>query len=212
MFSVIFDMDGTLLDTQRICIPAWEYAGNKQSIKNMGNCIYDVCGMNEIGWTNYLIHNYPTIDVETFKKDVRSFILEKGDVRFKDGAAKLIEFLKRNKIKLALASSSSRGSIDHHLKAVGAEGVFDVIICGHDVKNGKPAPDIFLLAAKELGVPPDTCFVFEDSANGINAGYRAGMKCIGIPDVIDFDDQTKELLFAHLSNLSQAIPLLTEYI
>lgn len=208
MFSVIFDMDGTLLDTQKICIPAWEYAGEKQGIKNMGKCIYEVCGMNEIGWSKYITDRFPSIDLPTFKQDQRSYIIENGKVVFKQGAHELLKFLKANNIKTALASGSSRASIEHHLKEVQATDCFDVTVGGHDVQNGKPAPDIFLLAAERLGVTPQSCFVFEDSANGIRAGYRAGMKCIGVPDIVPFSDDVKKLMFAELSSLIEAIELL----
>ncbi len=212
MFSVVFDMDGTLLDTQRICIPAWEYAGEKQGIKNMGECIYDVCGMNEIGWSKYITDRFPSIDLTAFKENMRRYIIENSKVVFKSGAGELLGFLKANNIKIALASGSSRASIDHHLKEVQATDYFDAIVGGHDVQNGKPAPDIFLLAAEKLGVAPESCFVFEDSANGIRAGHSAGMKCIGVPDIVPFSDDIKKLMLAELGSLSEAIELLKPYI
>ena len=66
MFSVIFDMDGTLLDTQKICIPAWDYAGELQGFKNLGKHIPEVCGMNQTGWTNFLKSRYKTLNIENF--------------------------------------------------------------------------------------------------------------------------------------------------
>ncbi len=207
MFSVIFDMDGTLLDTQSICVPAWEYAGREQGISGLGDCIPDVCGMNEIGWTAYLEQNFSELDIELFKKTMREYIIENGKVTYKKGAEALISFLKGNGIKLALASGSSHASIDHHLKEVGATDVFSVVVGGKDVENGKPAPDIFLLAAEKLGVNPKDCFVLEDSENGIRAGYAAGMKCIGIPDVTSFSEEVKSLMTAHLSSLDEAIKI-----
>lgn len=207
MFSVIFDMDGTLLDTQRICVPAWEYAGRKQGIPGLGDCIFKVCGMNEHGWSSYLQHNFPDLDLELFKKTMRTYIIENGKVVYKKGAEELISFLKEKGIKLALASGSSHASIDHHLNEVGAVDVFDVIVGGKDVENGKPAPDIFLLAAQKLGVNPEDCFVIEDSENGIRAGAAAGMKCIGIPDIVSFSEEVKALMAAQFSSLDEAIGL-----
>ena len=208
MFSVIFDMDGTLLDTQSICVPAWEYAGKMQGIVGVGNCIRDVCGMNEIGWTEYLNQNFgDKMDIELFKNTMRTYIIENGNVAYKKGAEALISFLKEKGIPLALASGSSHASIQHHLKEVGATDVFDVIVGGKDVENGKPAPDIFLLAAEKLGSDPKDCFVIEDSENGIRAGYAAGMKCIGIPDIAQFSEEVKALMTAHLSSLDEAIEI-----
>lgn len=207
MFSVIFDMDGTLLDTQRIFIPAWDFAGNNQGIGRMGEHVYRLCGMNEPGWTSYLETTFLMLDIPRFKQDVRSYISQEGKVAFKPGASALLEYLKSRNIKMAVASGSSRGSIGHHLNAVNAAGYFDAVTGGSDVKNGKPAPDIFLNAARLLGVEPESCFVFEDSENGIRAGHSAGMKCIGVPDLVPFDADTKALMFAELSSLSEAIEL-----
>lgn len=207
MFSVIFDMDGTLLDTQKICVPAWDWAGEIQGVKGMGEHICNVCGMNELGWTDYLIKNFPSLDLERFKNDARKYILDNGTVTLKDGAKELVEFLKAKGIKIGLASGSSAQSVKHHLNAVDMSDTFDAIAAGGDVKNGKPAPDIFLLTAQRLGVNPEDCFVFEDSANGIKAGFAAGMKCIGVPDMVPFDDDIKQLMFCELSSLSQAIPI-----
>lgn len=212
MFSVIFDMDGTLLDTQRICVPAWHYAGELQGFKNVGDCIYHVCGMNEKGWTAFLESRYPALDTLSFKRDMRDYIIKNGKVVFRKGAKELLDFLKQNNIKMAIASGSSRQTIDHHLGEVGAAHYFDAIVGGKDIENGKPAPDIFLLAAKLIGAHPKDCFVFEDSENGIKAGFNAGMKCIGFPDIVPFKEETKKLLFAELDDLSKAIEMFKKYL
>ncbi len=210
MFSVIFDMDGTLLDTQRIVIPAWDFCGKIQGFDCLGDDVSNVCGMNEVGWRGYLEKKYPSLNIEKFKRDVREYIVKNGTVTYKAGAEKLIAFLKENNIKLGLASGSSIESITHHLNAVGAVGVFDAIAGSKDVKNGKPAPDVFLLTAERMGVRPEDCFVFEDSQNGIRAGVAAGMKCIGVPDIIEFSDEVRALLYAHLTTLDEAIDIFKE--
>ncbi len=212
MFSVIFDMDGTLLDTQKICIPAWDWAGERQGFDNMGSCIPYVCGCNVIGWSKYLHDNYPSLDVDRFNKEMRQYIIDNMVVRYKRGGEELLRFLKENGVKIALASGSSHESIDHHLKEAGCTDYFDVTVGGVDVENGKPAPDIFLLAAEKLGVAPETCFVIEYSANGIKAGYAAGMKCIGIPDVAPFKEDVKPLMIAELDSMLDAIELFKEYL
>lgn len=207
MRSVIFDMDGTLLDTQAICIPAWEYAGNLQGIEKMGDAIYKVCGMNEIGWTKYLTDNYPNLDIVSFKNEMREYIIREGKVVFKKGAKELLDFLKKHNVKMGLASGSSLGTIAHHLKEVGARHYFQAIAGGVEVKNGKPAPDVFLLCANRLGVEPNDCIVFEDSDNGIIAGHKAGMKCIGVPDIVDFKEETKKLMLLQLKSLDEAMKM-----
>ena len=208
MISVIFDMDGTLLDTQRICIPAWEYAGRCQGFEGAGEHIYNVCGMNNQGSNQYIKDNFPNVDPEKFKEDERAYITQYGVVEYKKGAKELLEFLKEAGVKIALATGTSRPSVMHHLKAVDAEKYFDAIVCGGDVTNGKPAPDIFLLAAEKIGAEPRDCIVLEDSTNGVKAAVAAGMRCIGIPDIMPFAENIKALMFSHCRNLTEAMKII----
>lgn len=207
MFSVIFDMDGTLLDTQRICISAWDEVGLNYGIENLGAHIPYVCGMNQAGWTGYLREHFPEMDVDSFAVEAREYIIKNQVVRYKKGARELIEFLKKNDIKIGIASGSSRESIVHHLNEVGVPELLKYTAGGPDVEHGKPAPDVFLLCAERMGINPKDCFIFEDSANGIKAGFAAGMKCIGIPDIVEFDEDTRKLMFAHLNDFTEAIPI-----
>ena len=207
MFSVIFDMDGTLLDTQKICIPAWEYAGEKQGFKGAGKLMPLVCGMNLNGSNKVLTDNYPDIDLPRFRTDSRQYIIDNLEVRFMKGAKELLDYLKGRGIKIGLATGTSRPSVLHHLKAVNALEYFDVLVCGTEIENGKPAPDIFLKTAQLMGVHYEDCFVFEDSENGIIAGSKAGMKAIGIPDIVPFSNETKSLMYCELEDLAQAIEI-----
>ncbi len=212
MFSVIFDMDGTLLDTQRIAITAWEVAGKNQGISGMGADIPHVCGMNKEGWSKYIAEKYEDLDVERFNEEAREYTLKNVKVRFKKGAPELMAFLEENNIKMAIASGTSREGIARNLKAVGAEDRFSVAVGGADVPNCKPAPDIFLLACEKLGEKPEDCIIFEDSPNGIRAAVAAGARCIGIPDVAPFSDEVKSLLFAECESMLDAIEILKEMI
>ncbi len=200
-------MDGTLLDTQRIFVYAWDYAGEKQGYKNFGRYIPDVCGMNETGVRAFINERQPEIDVDKFRADVRQYMHDNLVVRFKDGAKELLDYLKARGVKIALATGTSRPSVEHHLKEVGILEIFDAIVCGTEVQNGKPAPDIFLKTAELMGVKPADCFVFEDSENGINAAYAAGMKCIGIEDIAPFGEEVKKRMDYQLDNLAQAIEI-----
>ena len=207
MFSVIFDMDGTLLDTQRICIPAWDYAGEKHGYKNMGQYVPQLCGVNANFSNNFLKENFPDLDAVQFKADAKEYIEKNLVVRFMPGAKELVDYLKGRGVKMALASGTSRPSVVHHLKEVNVLDAFDTLVCGTEVENGKPAPDIFLETARQLGVDPETCFVFEDSENGVRAAAAAGMKCIGIADIKPFCDEVKKLMYCELESMHEAIEI-----
>ncbi len=205
MISVIFDMDGTLFDTQRICIPAWDWAGERQGFHNVGKHIPAVCGMSDVGWQKHLKDNFPGMDVQKFSSEAREYVIKNLAVKYMPGAEELVKFFKEKGIKIAIASGSSQDSIKHHLCEVGGTHYFDAIVGGADVKNGKPAPDIFLLAAEKLGAKPEDCYVLEDSENGIRAGYAAGMKCIGIPDIVQFSEEVKTLETAEFKSMFEAL-------
>lgn len=211
MFSVIFDMDGTLFDTQRIFIPAWDYAGELQGFENMGRFIPDVCGVNDKGCIAYLEKNFPNMDVKKFRADARDYVVKNVVVKFKPGAKEFVDYLRSRGVKMAIATGSSRGSAEHHLKEMGIYGFMTASVCGPEVENGKPAPDIFLKAAELLGADPKDCFVFEDSENGIRAGYKAGMKCIGIADVVPFSKEVKELMYCELDNMGEATRIFEKF-
>ncbi len=212
MFSVIFDMDGTLTDTQTVCVRAWDYAGGLQGFKNAGESIKHVLGMNKEGWEAYLAAHYEGIDLLAFDTAMREYIINSGTPALKKGAKEIVEFLKQNGIKMAVASGSATDEIEWKLGETGIIDYFDAFAGGEEVEHCKPAPDVFLLAAERLGANPEECFVFEDSSLGIKAGHTAGMKCIGVADVAPFTDEARGLMYKELNSLDEAIPILKEFL
>ncbi len=207
MFGVIFDMDGTLLDTQSTSIPAWEYAGRLQGFEGVGSSIYKICGMNREGWSKYLLERYPALDIESFSRGVAQYINEHLVIKYKSGGKEILNFLREKGIKMGLASGSNREVVEKRLAAVGAKDYFDAIVAGTEVEKGKPAPDVFLITAEKMGVLPENCFIIEDSPNGILAGFNVGMKCIGIPDTVEFGKETKALLYSENKNFFEVMEL-----
>ena len=212
MFAVVFDMDGTLLDSQKICIPAWDYAGELQGLENMGRYIEEVCGMNEEGGSNYIKERNPQINTAKFNKDVREYVHKYRVLKLKQGAQEILDFLKENNIKMAVASGTSTASVERNLKEVGVYEYFDAIVGGDKVEKGKPAPDTFLHAAEEIGADPKDCFAFEDSVNGIKSANAAGMRVFGIFDVAKFTEEAKKMMFKELDSFIPAIEILKDYI
>ncbi len=208
MFSVIFDMDGTLLDTQRIAVPAWDYAGQLQGYENLGRLIPSVCGMNEAGWNKVLAENAPDIDVALFNETARQYSHKHRVMKEKEGMFELLDFLRAHGVKMAVASGSKTSSIERNFGQLNALDYFEATVGGEMVVNGKPAPDIFLLAAEKIGADPKDCIVFEDSENGLRAALAAGMRAISVPDVGIISDEIKAQLLASVDKLSDAIKIL----
>jgi len=208
MISVIFDMDGTLLDTQKGWIPAWSFAGEKQGYENLGRLIPSVCGMNENGWKKPLLNNAPDLDIDIFIRDANEYYAKNCEITGKEGMHELLTFLKANGVKMAVASGTRTSVAQRNIKIVGASEYIDIIIGGEMVKNGKPAPDIFLLAAEKLGAEPQDCIVFEDSENGLRAALAAEMRAISVPDVDIISEEVNKQLFARVNKLSDAISVL----
>lgn len=207
-FCLIFDMDGTLIDSQRIFVPSWEQAGRKQGIVGLGNHLPKACGMNDVGWKRYLLERYPDLDMDGFIEAVRAYNRIHGRLAFMPGAEELLRFLHEKGIPMAVASGSCTDEIKDNMTKLGVIDLFDVLVGGEEVAQGKPAPDIFLLAAERLGVQPQDCFVVEDSENGVRSAYAAETRCIGVPDVAVFGDEVKEMLYAEVANLYEVQALL----
>ncbi len=212
MIKVIFDMDGTLLDTQTIYIPAWEEAGKKQGFTGMGNNVKYVCGTNNEGSGKFLKEHFPTLDIPLFRKHYEEYVNEHLVVRYKKGVKETLDFLKENGIEMAVASGTDKKRASARLKAVDCMDYFKVTIFGDEVENGKPAPDIFLKTAALMGAKPEECIIFEDSGNGIRAANNAGIRCIGIPDVVEFNSEIKSMLLAEYNSMDESIELLKELI
>jgi HAD superfamily hydrolase (TIGR01509 family) len=133
---------------------------------------------------------------------------EKTDLQLKPGAADLLPALKKAGYRLAVASSSPRDMVLTNLGRTGIDSYFDVVVCGDEVSRGKPDPDIFLLAAERLGLLPGDCYVLEDSPNGIRAGHRAGCSVLMVPNMVQPDEEIRELctgIYGTLSDVKKAM-------
>ena len=210
MLSVIFDMDGTLIDTQREYIRAWNHAGELCGFSNMAKHIPEIAGMTREKWGRYLLTIYPTLDVKKFVEEEDKYMAEHLVPAYMPGAKEMLDFLKEKGVKMALASGTSKPSILKLLRAVEATEYFGAIVSGHEVENSKPFPDVFLRAAELIGAKPEDCIVFEDSGNGVKAAYAAGMKCIGVPDVAPFTPEIKKMLYKEFTSLFEAKEFIKE--
>ncbi|MGN1203113.1 MAG: HAD family hydrolase [Eubacterium sp.] len=215
MKAVIFDMDGVLFDTERLCIKAWDYAGEKMNFKRTGDMVFKTLGVNVNTVNRILQEEYgEDFDIKLFRKYCNEFTLNffrKNKVPVKKGLYAILDYLKRNGYKTAIASSSNRDSIDRNLKSADIIDYFDVIVSGDMIERSKPEPDIYLKAAERLGISPVDCYAVEDSKNGLLSAYSAGCKTIMVPDLWQGDEETDRLIYAKCSDLEKVMEIIDNH-
>jgi putative hydrolase of the HAD superfamily len=181
--TVIFDLDGLLADTERLHCRAYQLAFGERGIE-LGTGEYAEHwirhGKGIVEWVDQQGLTFDPHELRKRKSQHYLNLLE-SSLRPMDGALELLDFL-HGKFRIALASSSYRDAIDGVLAGLRIASYFEVVVSGWDVAKVKPAPDIFLLAARALRVDPTECLVFEDAEKGVIAADRAGMRCIAVPN------------------------------
>lgn len=208
--AFIFDMDGTLFDTEMLTQEALRAVSRIHRERDDVDDFYPtVCGSTlpkaKHLYEAFYGEDYPFYErYDEMHKWIKEFI-DKNGIPAKKGAKELLSFLKENDYKVAVATSSPRESTEEHIKNAGFENYFDVMVCGDEIKNSKPHPEIFLTAAKKLGVNPENCYVAEDSYNGVEAGVAAGMKVFMVPDMNLPRQKEKDLAFKICKDLLQII-------
>ena len=204
MINVVFDMDGVLFDTQKLYIKAWHEVADILGIPNISEPAYLCIGRNENDQTEILDKYYPDgFPYEEFKKMKREKLLSyvEKDVPLMNGTKEILEYLKEIGARVAIASSTRQSVIRHHLELTGLTEYFEKIISGDMVTYSKPAPDIYLLACKELNIEPSEAFAVEDSYNGIRSAAAAGLKTIMIPDMQPFNEEMENLVYGCYDSL-----------
>ena len=192
--AAIFDMDGVLFDTERLYCDTWHRMTEERGLGVSEKFTSALRGTTGKGSEAVIHQFYPELDAAAFYAEGMRYVKEytKHTLPEKPGIRELLQWLKENGYPTAIASSTDVETILDHLQLAGIREYFDVIVGGKDVRHGKPAPDIFLLAAEKLGADPKDCFVFEDSPNGIRAACAAGCKAVMIPDLSPADEEMKE--------------------
>ena len=198
--GVIFDMDGTLIDSMWV----WEevdvdYVKRYQLVEPEG--FYEAIeGMSFTDVAKYYKKTFPQIrdSVEQIKADwmEMGYRLYRDEVELKSGVKEFLEELKKRGIKIGIATSNDRDMTEMVLEARGILQEFDAIRTSDEVKIGKPAPDVYLKAAEDLGVDPKDCLIFEDVPAGLMAGKSAGMKTCAVADKFSEDQIEKKRALA----------------
>lgn len=212
--AVVFDMDGVLFDTERLCMEGWKQIAKERGIEGMEEVGRDSIGRNQNDTRALVLARYgEDFDFEDFRSAVSTWCHAQVDAHglpVKPGVRELLDFLREQGYHIGLASSSREASVRRNLRLGGIEDYFEAVISGDMVEHSKPEPDIFLLACERLQAEPATTYAIEDSPNGIRAAAAAGMLPIMVPDLIAPDEEMERLCLRIEKDLLQVKEFLAQ--
>ena len=207
--AVIFDMDGLLIDSERVILDCWRSVAAEQALPLDDELWLSMVGMHDAACVEMLARLLGPGKAERLSLDCKNrydLLVEQG-LPLKDGAIELLQALSARGVPLAIATSTRRERALIKLARCGIDHYFDAIATSSDVEHPKPAADIYLLAAKRLGVPPENCTALEDSEMGVRAASAAGMAVIQVPDLVPASELTRSLAQV-VTSLHETRPLL----
>ena len=210
--GVLFDMDGVILDSEKLYAKFWaegcEYYGYHMTYPQA----LGMRSLNAQAGQEYLSSlfgpeiSYPLVRAKRIER-MDAYVEENG-IEAKPGIFQLLDYLAARHIPYAITTASPNDRIQNHLGRLGLYERFDHICTAHEVKNGKPAPDIYLLGAKTIGVPPEYCLALEDSYTGILSAFRAGCLATIVPDLDQPGENILSIAYARADSLTDVIDLM----
>lgn len=207
--AVIFDMDGLLIDSERVILECWRGVAAEHALPLGDELWLSMVGMHDAACTELLVRLLGTTKAERLNRDCKNrydLQVEQG-FPLKEGAIELLRDLSMRGVPLAVATSTRRERALIKLARCGIDHYFGALATSSDVAYPKPAADIYLLAASRLGVSPENCTALEDSEMGVRAAAAAGMAVIQVPDLVPASDLTRSLAQV-VASLHEARPLL----
>lgn len=191
--AVIFDLDGLLIDSERIGAENAVAVAERMNVPITRDIVIHTLGMTEKDTYDYYRLFLPDDQRLTEYMNEEGRILNQmildGRIPLKKGAARLLKHVHDRGLKMAIASSSSANYIRNTLRPSGSLGYFSVIVSSDDITKGKPDPEAFLKAAEKLGEKPEDCLVLEDSLHGLHAAINGGFDCLVVPDLISYSEE-----------------------
>ena len=182
--AVVFDLDGLLLDTEQVWDEVREALVRERGGRWHDRAQADMMGMSSHEWSRYL---HEELGLPEPPEELNRLVVERMEERYRDGLPVIdgaVDAVRRmaERWPLGLASSSNRPLIDLALDRMGVADLFHATVSSEEVERGKPAPDVYLEAARRLGVPSERAAAVEDSASGIRAAKAAGLRVVAIPN------------------------------
>lgn len=185
--AVLFDMDGLLIDTEAVYIDALQDAARDLQIEMSLDFCHSMIGISGRE-CDVMIQNFYGAEfrIDRFRERFSGHARRRLDSHLpvKPGVVEILDFLAGRGLRLAVATGSGRLTAERHLGKAGLIERFAAIATRDDVENAKPAPDVYLEAARRLGVAPERCIAFEDSNVGLTAAHAAGTMAFMVPDIL----------------------------
>ncbi len=195
--AVVFDMDGVIFDTENLVLSCWKIIGDKYGFERVEEVFQQCIGVNTKESNRIAKENLgEDFEYERFRPEVRQLFEEKTrekGIPVKRGARELLSYLKVNGYRIGLASSTEKKVVEAQLEQAGLLRFFQVVIGGDMVTNSKPHPEIYVRACEALGVQPQDAYAIEDSYHGVRSAHAAGMDVIMVPDLLEPDDEMREI-------------------
>jgi HAD superfamily hydrolase (TIGR01509 family) len=211
--AVLFDMDGLLIDTEAVYIDALQAAAAAMRLEMPLSFCHSMIGIPGPICDGMIQDFYgPDFVLETFGAhfDAHARLRFESGVPVKAGAIELLDFLRQHRLPLAIATSSSQATVKKHLGRAGLLDRFHAVATRDDVVRSKPHPDVYLEAARRLGVVAENCVAFEDSNTGLTAAHAAGTMAIMVPDIVPPTDEVRAKCLQVAPDLHAALRLLQE--
>ncbi len=205
--AVLFDLDGTLTDTEKYYQTAWPKA-----LRHFGYEVADDFALEfrSLGrpfapqrFKELFGEDFDYALVREYRKGLVEEMVKETGIPLKPGAKEILSWLREKSILTALVTANEYPRAERYLKKIDLFDLFDKIICSNMVALGKPAPDSYAHACSELGLAPKETFAVEDSPNGVTSAYLAGCNVIMVPDLTEPDEELKKKLYCRLDNLLQ---------
>ena len=206
---VLFDLDGTLIDTEKFTVSSKIIEGKKYGFKVKREDVLLSLGMSKENskkhYTSIYGDNFP---VEILAKERFNYIvrdMKKHGIKLKPYVKKIINYCKKNDIKIGICTSTTSEKIEEYMKYGDLFSHFDFIVTGDQIVNGKPSPDIFLKGLELSGFSKDEALIIEDNNVGVEAGLNSGIEVIMIPDLVLPQGRTLTQRVKVYKNLNEVI-------
>jgi len=213
--ATIFDMDGLMLDSERLALACWRDAAKQIGAPIHEEAILGMVGMHTSKTRQWLLEqfgpNYPAEAMQATCHEIYMLRTRDEAIPLRPGILEMLDWLEVQGIPKAVATSTRRSIALHHLEMAGLLSRFQFAVCGDDVAHPKPAPDIYHAVLNRFALPATACVVFEDSDFGAQAAHAAGCRLVIVPDLRQPSDKTRALGAPIVASLHEARELIKNW-